>query len=118
MNKIEKVKEFMTESGQNVSETPKIGRNGSLRFNLMKEENFEYLEAISQNDIVEVLDALVDQQYILNGTILNHGLQHVFDEAYNRVHENNMTKRPFNKDENGKIIKPTGFKSVDLSDLV
>ena len=118
MNKLEKVKKFMTESGQLVNDKPTLSDNSDLRYNLMLEENEEYIEACNSNNLVEVLDALVDQQYVLNGTILNHGLQHVFDEAYNRVHENNMTKRPFNKDANGKIIKPIGFKSVDLSDLV
>lgn len=118
MNKLDQVREFMTESGQTIKETPTVGHNGQVRFKLMQEENREYLEAIEAGDIVEVLDALVDMQYILNGTILSHGLQDVFDEAYNRVHENNMTKRPFKKNALGKVIKPKGFKPVDLSDLV
>ena len=118
MSKINQVKEFMTESGQKVLDKPAIGRNGNVRFKLMQEENREYLEAIEAGDIVEVLDALVDMQYVLNGTILSHGLQDVFDEAYNRVHENNMTKRPFKKNALGKVIKPKGFKPVDLSDFI
>ena len=36
-----------------------------LRFNLMKEENEEYLEAVQNNDLVEVADALGDMLYIL-----------------------------------------------------
>jgi predicted HAD superfamily Cof-like phosphohydrolase len=44
------------------------------------------------------------------------------DEAYRRVHENNMTKiGPDGKvmrRADGKILKPPGYKSVDLSDLV
>ena len=43
-----------------------------LRFNLMKEENEEYLEAAKNKDIVEIADALGDQLYILCGTILNY----------------------------------------------
>lgn len=118
MNKLDQVREFMTESGQTIKENPTVGRNGQVRFKLMQEENREYFEAVQYTDIVEVLDALVDMQYVLNGTILSHGLQHVFDEAYNRVHENNMTKRPFKKNTLGKVIKPKGFKPVNLSDLV
>ena len=41
-----------------------------LRFNLIKEENEEYLEACKNNDIIEIADALGDQLYILFGTIL------------------------------------------------
>ena len=62
-----------------------------LRFNLMKEENEEYLEAVKNNDIVEVADALGDMLYILCGTILTHGMQHkiteVFEEIQRSKHE-------------------------------
>ena len=46
-----------------------------LRYRLMAEENDEYLEAVKNNDLVEIADALCDQLYILCGTILKHGLQ-------------------------------------------
>ena len=35
-----------------------------LRYNLMREENDEYLDACKQGDLVEVADALGDQLYI------------------------------------------------------
>ena len=42
-----------------------------LRYNLMKEENEEYLDAAQKKDLVEVADALGDMlSYILCGTIL------------------------------------------------
>ena len=47
----------------------------TLRFDLMKEENEEYLEAANNNDMVEVADALGDMLYILCGTIIEHGMQ-------------------------------------------
>lgn len=44
------------------------------------------------------------------------------DEAYRRVHENNMSKvgpdGKVKRREDGKILKPEGYKTVDLSDLV
>ena len=43
-----------------------------LRYNLMKEENEEYLEAAKEGDLVEIADALGDMLYILCGTILKH----------------------------------------------
>ena len=50
-----------------------IHQNESLlRFNLMTEENREYLDACKNNDLVEIADALGDQLYILCGTILKH----------------------------------------------
>ncbi|MES2799001.1 MAG: nucleoside triphosphate pyrophosphohydrolase family protein [Bacteroidota bacterium] len=71
-----------------------------LRFNLMKEENEEYLEAAKNNDIVEVADALGDQLYILCGTILRHGLQDKIVEVFQEIQRSNMSKL----DENGKPI--------------
>jgi len=113
----------MTIGRQLINESPNLTKYNdyTLRYNLMKEENREYLTACHDHDKVEILDALVDQAYILQGTILQHGLQHVFEEAFNRVHENNMSKFPNGqilRDAEGKILKPDGFKPVDLSDLV
>ena len=51
-----------------------------LRFELMKEENEEYLEAAKNNDLVEVADALGDMLYILCGTIIEHGMQDKIEE--------------------------------------
>ena len=45
-----------------------------LRYELMKEENDEYIEAVENDDIVEVADALGDMLYILCGTIIEHGM--------------------------------------------
>lgn len=81
----------------------------SLRYNLIKEENEEYLEACKNGDIVEIADALGDQLYILFGTILKHGLQHKIEEVYDEIHRSNMSKldeqgNPIYR-EDGKILK-------------
>ena len=86
-----------------------------LRFNLMKEENEEYLEAVENNDIVEIADALGDMLYILCGTILEHGLQHKIEEVFDEIQRSNMSK--LGEDgkhiyrEDGKVMKgPNYFK--------
>ena len=86
-----------------------------LRFNLMKEENEEYLEAVENNDIVEIADALGDMLYILCGTILEHGLQHKIEEVFDEIQRSNMSKlgsdgKPIYR-EDGKVLKgPNYFK--------
>lgn len=94
----------------------------NLRFGLMKEENDEYREASLLDANVEILDSLVDQLYVLLGTVNAHGMQNVFEEAFNRVHENNMTKiGPDGKvirNAAGKILKGPNFVPVNLSDLI
>ena len=86
-----------------------------LRYNLMKEENEEYLEAVQNNDIVEIADALGDMLYILCGTILEHGLQHKIEEVFDEIQRSNMSKlgedgKPIYR-EDGKVMKgPNYFK--------
>lgn len=86
-----------------------------LRFSLMEEENAEYLEACSKDDIVEIADALGDQLYILCGTILAHGMGDIIVNIFNEIHRSNMSKldedgNPIYR-EDGKIMKgPNYFK--------
>lgn len=99
-------------------------------------------------DRVEELDALCDLQYVLTGKIISSGLYDVFDEAFKRVHKNNMKKahvsldhaldtvkaKKLDKDktsiievdeeiyllqsESGKLVKPHDHEKVDLTDLL
>ena len=73
-------------------DSPDIGSEEliELRIKLLKEEVEEYAEAARAGDLVEVLDALADIGYILAGTILNHGMQNIYDDAFNEVHRSNM----------------------------
>jgi len=84
-NKIDAVKAFHTAFKIGHRETPKADlgtAKNTLRFNLMKEENEEYLEAANANDLVEVADALGDMLYILCGTIIEHGMQYKIEEVF------------------------------------
>lgn len=81
----------------------------TLRYNLMKEENEEYLEAAKNGDLVEIADALGDQLYILCGTILKHGLQDKIAEVFAEIQRSNMSKldadgNPIYR-EDGKVLK-------------
>lgn len=115
---LEAVKEFHSAFGLGSSETPKgcLGESvNMLRFNLMKEENEEYLEAVQNNDIVEIADALGDMLYILCGTIIEHGLQYKIEEVFDEIQRSNMSKlgqdgKPIYR-EDGKVMKgPNYFK--------
>ena len=87
----------------------------TLRFDLMKEENEEYLEAANNNDMVEVADALGDMLYILCGTIIEHGMQHKIETVFEEIQRSNMSKlgedgQPIYR-EDGKVLKgPNYFK--------
>ena len=121
---IEMVSQFMKASDQEVKNKPSNVDNNvsSLRYNLMSEENKEYLISCMQDDKVEILDALIDKAYVLFGTVASHGMINEFVKGFQLVHENNMTKVGSNgkvlKNPDGKILKPQGFKPVDLTSLL
>ena len=116
--RIAAVTEFHTafKLGMNNKPTASIGEDRNmLRYNLMKEENEEYLEAAQNNDLVEVADALGDMLYILCGTIIEHGMQDKIEEVFNEIQRSNMSKlgengKPIYR-EDGKVLKgPNYFK--------
>lgn len=119
------VKEFHTAFEIGYSQQPKasLGENKNLlRFNLMKEENEEYLEAANNNNIVEIADALGDMMYILCGTIIEHGLQDIIEEVFDEIQRSNMSKlgedgRPIYR-EDGKVMKGPNYFKPDFSKII
>ena len=92
-----------------------------LRIKLLEEEVREYAEAARSGDLVEVLDALADIGYILAGTVINHGMQNVYDDAFNEVHRSNMAKLVDGKvirREDGKVLKPQGWQPPQLAQFL
>ncbi len=93
-----------------------------LRYKLMREENEEYLEAASRNDLVEVADALGDMLYILCGTILEHGMQHKIEEVFEEIQRSNMSKlgpdgKPIYR-EDGKVLKGPDYSKPDIQTIL
>ena len=93
-----------------------------LRFNLMKEENEEYLEAAKNGDIVEIADALGDMLYILCGTINAHGLQEKMADVFEEIQRSNMSKLDDNGQpiyrEDGKVLKSTNYFKPDIRSIL
>ena len=88
----------------------------------MAEENNEYLEAANANDLVEVADALGDMLYILCGTILTHGMQHIIEEVFDEIQQSNMSKlgedgKPIYR-EDGKVMKGPQYRKPNLKQFL
>lgn len=93
-----------------------------LRFNLMKEENEEYLDAARRGDVVEIADALGDMLYILCGTINAHGMQHKIAEVFEEIQRSNMSKldengKPIYR-EDGKVMKSDRYFKPDIAAIL
>ena len=70
-----------------------------MRVALLAEELKELEEAIANNDLVEVADALCDLQYVLSGAILEFGLGEKFKTLFDEVQRSNMSKACKTEDE-------------------
>ena len=123
--RIAAVKEFHSAFGLGIEEKPvaNLGEaKNRLRFNLMQEENEEYLEAANKNDLVEVADALGDMLYILCGTIIEHGMQHKIEEVFDEIQSSNMSKlgadgKPIYR-EDGKVLKGPDYFKPDIARIL
>ncbi|MFY7671315.1 hypothetical protein ACOSP6_09560 [Tenacibaculum sp. MEBiC06402] len=123
--KIQAVKAFHEAFGLGLNESPVVNIGDDrklLRFNLMKEENEEYFEAVKNNDLVETADALGDMLYILCGTIIEHGMQYKIDEVFNEIQKSNMSKlgedgKPIYR-EDGKVMKGPNYFRPNIKEVL
>lgn len=111
---------FMQENG--VSPRLIDAKDSILRYNLMAEENDEYLEACEEGSLVGIADALGDKLYILCGTILKHGMQDVIEKVFDEIHSSNMSKADENGKailrEDGKILKGPGYFKPNIDQFL
>jgi predicted HAD superfamily Cof-like phosphohydrolase len=76
----------------------------------------------NNNDLVEVADALGDMLYILCGTILTHGMQHIIEDVFAEIQDSNMSKlgldgKPIYR-EDGKVMKGPNYRRPDLKQFL
>ena len=121
---LKQVKDFHKAFGAVVNDSPNLDTKETqdLREKLMMEELKEIMESVRSGDKVNTLKELSDALYVLLGSVVSFGYTDVFEEAFTRVHEANMSK--LDKDgkvimrEDGKVLKSDQYRPADLSDLV
>ena len=122
---IKAVKEFHNAFRLSVEHKPKSDISSEiteLRYNLMKEENEEYLQAVKSNDLIEIGDALGDMLYILCGTIISHGFQDKIEAIFDEIQRSNMSKlgadgKPIYR-EDGKVLKGPNYFKPDIEKIL
>ena len=124
-NKIAAVHEFHSAFGLGIENRPTADldiKKNLLRYELMREENEEYLEAANNGDLVEVADALGDMLYILCGTIIEHVMQDKIDEVFNEIHRYKMSKLWTDVKtiyrEDGKVLKGTNYFKPNIKEII
>lgn len=124
-DKIAAVHAFHSAFGLGINNSPTADldmKKNLLRYELMREENEEYLEAANNNDLIEVADALGDMLYILCGTIIEHGMQHKIEEVFNEIQRSNMSKlgangKPIYR-EDGKVLKGPNYFKPNIKEIL
>lgn len=94
IDSLNQVAEFHTTFKAPILDTPQIPSSDrcNLRVELLQEELNELKQAIADNNLVEIADALCDLQYVLSGAVLEFGLGNKFVELFDEVQRSNMSK--------------------------
>ena len=122
MSNFNKVGTFMKTFGQEVKTKPSFSSDkiNKLRIDLIKEELDELQEAMDNNDLLEVADALTDILYVTYGA--GHAFGINLDKCFDEVQNSNMSKlgekgEPI-YNESGKVMKGPNYFKPDLSKFV
>ncbi len=122
MTNFDKVGTFMKTFGQEVKTKPSFSTDkiNKLRLDLIKEELNELTEAMNNNDLLEVADALTDILYVTYGA--GHAFGINLDKCFEEVQNSNMSKLDQNGkpiyNEHGKVMKGPNYFKPDLSKFV
>ena len=122
MSNFNKVGTFMKTFGQEVKTKPSFRSNkiNKLRIDLIKEELDELQEAMKNNDLLEVADALTDILYVTYGA--GHAFGIDLDKCFDEVQNSNMSKLGENGEpiynKSGKVMKGPNYFKPDLSKFV
>ena len=122
MSNFKKVGNFMKTFGQEVKTKPSFSSDkiNKLRIDLIKEELDELQEAMKNNDLLEVADALTDILYVTYGA--GHAFGINLDKCFDEVQNSNMSKLGENGEpiynESGKVMKGPNYFKPDLSKFV
>ena len=119
MTNFEKVRLFMQTYGQEVKDKAGFSnaKTNKLRIDLIKEELEELTEAMQDENLLEVADALTDILYVTYGA--GHAFGINLDKCFEEVQNSNMSKlgedgKPI-YNESGKVMKGPNYFKPDLS---
>lgn len=113
-----KVTEFFLHVNHSVGKDTALPSNYAivhLRRQLIQEEVKELFNAIVEENMIEIIDALCDLIYVTYGMAVSFGID--IEPYFNEVHRTNMLKNPEITRRDGKILKPPGWSEPDLEKI-
>jgi len=116
MNPFKDIDTFQSACDQEPSEA-----NYKMYLSLIDEEVGELVEAVAADDKVEQLDALIDILVVTMGAIRTGGFDG--EAAWREVMDTNFAKidpdtGKVRKREDGKVLKPEGWKAPELAQFI
>ena len=122
MTNFEKVGIFMKTFGQELKIKSGLSSEkiNNLRISLIEEELDEFKQAVKDNNIKEVADALTDILYVTYGA--GHAFGINLDKCFEEVQNSNMSKlgddgKPI-YNEHGKVMKGPSYFKPDLNKFI
>ena len=122
MTNFEKVGIFMKTFGQELKTKSELSTEkiNKLRISLIEEELDELKQAIKENNIKEVADALTDILYVTYGA--GHAFGINLDKCFEEVQNSNMSKLGIDGkpiyNEHGKVMKGPSYFKADLNKFI
>ena len=122
MTNFEKVGIFMKTFGQELKNKSELSTEkiNKLRLSLIEEELDELKQAIKDNNIKEVADALTDILYVTYGA--GHAFGINLDKCFEEVQNSNMSKLGIDGkpiyNEHGKVMKGPNYFKPDLNKFI
>ena len=122
MSNFDDVKIFMETYGQEIKKSPEFPNKKiiQLRIDLIKEELKEFQQAINDNNLLEIADALTDILYVTYGA--GHAFGIDLDKCFAEVQRSNMSKLGIDGkpiyNEYGKVMKGPNYTRPNLKQFI
>ena len=113
------VQVFMSAAGQTTSQNNPD--QAKLYHKLINEEFQEFCQARLNNDDVETADACFDMMWVIVGYMMSRGwnCERIWDEgSLSNLKKIDKESKKVLKREDGKVLKPEGWKPPDFSKFV
>jgi predicted HAD superfamily Cof-like phosphohydrolase len=114
---------FLKAVGQETPSVPQqtVSAQAQLYKNLIDEEYEEFIEASKESDDVEQIDACFDMMWVIVGYMKSRGwdCENIWDEgAKSNLSKIDPVTGLVKRREDGKILKPEGWKPPDFTKFV
>jgi len=88
----------------------------ALRKKLIEEEHYELQDAIDSGNLAYIAKESSDLIYVILGTMVAYGID--INPVWDAVHYSNMQKTGGGSREDGKILKPSGWKAPNIKAIL